>query len=116
MNTDKLSPAPWNAEGLRVWHEGQTVSLIAMLKFETEVEHAEDDAEFIALARNAFDVLQRRPWTIKKWDDGRWGIAMNVGYHWPDHCLGMPNEWPDPFTALVAADEWYKEHVEKEKP
>ncbi len=21
--------------------------------------------------------------------------------------------WPDPFTALVEADRWYKEHVEK---
>lgn len=53
-----------------------------------------DDLEFIALARNAFDVLMRRGWHPSRDSAGGW---------WCEYVHA-----PDPFTALVLADEWYK--------
>ena len=66
-----------------------------------------DDAEFIVLARNAFDIMMRRGWWAQKRGEG-WAVYNN----W----IPLPSDpltWPDPFTALVSADKWYRKHVEK---
>ncbi len=72
-----------------------------------------DDAEFYVLARNAFDVMMRRGWFVVPNYCNRpgtfWrvktGLAGDLEIEW--------REWPDPFTALVEADAWYKANVEK---
>ncbi len=64
------------------------------------------DAEFIALARNAFDVMLRRGWGVERvWDNDlrvyRWYIVT-------DAPRALREGFADPFTALVKADEWMK--------
>lgn len=75
------------------------------------------DLEFIALSMNAFDVMMRRGWGVfpSQVVPG-WGIVLSktplhASY---DECFGIRSKrWPDPFTALIEADKWYKENVEK---
>lgn len=70
------------------------------------------DLAFIALARNAFDVMMRRGWhPVKNGND--WHVVVPGTSHgvvykfWHDRAGCV-----DPFTALVVADEWYRENVE----
>lgn len=69
------------------------------------------DAELIALARNALDVMMRREWGVG--GASRWWAALP-----PTECPEKFRRWcddhyfPDPFTALIEADHWYREHVE----
>lgn len=129
MNLDKLTPAPWY-EGKpyaemcdcftgtlggvcsNVWADGghDVTKLCAGL--------GEDDAKFMALARNAFDVMMRRGWTLYR-DGGGYWIAV-VEYGGSPIIRADDGElcWytglrPDPFTALVEADKWYREHIDK---
>lgn len=81
-----------------------------------------DEYEFRCLARNAFDVMMRRGWGV--------GLSSQEG---PMHgwYVSLPSEMfpvdramfplcnmraSDPFAALVAADAWYREHIEKQQP
>ena len=74
--------------------------------------------EFIALARNAFDVMMRRGWIAvqhcmtpgqETWIVlNKFKVAVERGGN-----SGVYFEAADPFTALVEADKWYKENVEK---
>jgi hypothetical protein len=73
-----------------------------------------DHCEFIALARNAFDVMMRRGWSVQRYvgsgpENGMWFVDMKERAVW------LPC-WPDPFTALVEADKSYTEHVEGRHP
>jgi hypothetical protein len=86
MDLSKLSPAPWNCGDER--------------------GHNETEDYFIALARNAFDVMMRRWWYAQPEDDG-WSV---VGSGFSEV---IESRHADPFTALVEADKWYKENVEK---
>ncbi len=124
MNLEKLTPAPWDvtadtssAMPAVVDAEGKPVAWVPL--------EAADLRHFIALARNAFDVMMRRGW---------WAIEVNVttedelppfskghGKIWrvSSFCGPLPLKKftkeqiaPDPFTALVEADRWYKENVE----
>lgn len=80
-----------------------------------------DFAEFIAIARAAFDVMMRRGWNpmLNPCDEKTWRVDMNDGTcfaygHEDEFNEGVnPADWPDPFTALVEADRWYRENVEK---
>jgi hypothetical protein len=70
-------------------------------------------AAHVAPALNAEDVMVRHQWGVFPSTRGGWGIAL------PDATVLYPLEfrgmrWPDPFTALCSADEWYKVHVEGE--
>lgn len=121
MDLTKLAPAPWAVtltpapmDSLQIARpDGYPMLLPA------DDDHPADLAalEFAALARNAFDIMLRRGWSAlkspasDKWrvdtDDGcyfAWGREEEEGVE--------PAEWPDPFSALVAADEWYRAHVE----
>jgi len=60
---------------------------------------------FIVLARNAFDVMMRRGWSVRKDLDGEW-FCMESSRD------GLAIKAKDPFTALVEADRWYKANVE----
>lgn len=140
LDLSKLTPAPWNdngffdhAKGQRnkaqcVWIEenpDQPDILIADSFPESNRDLCPDEdtrdvnMQFIALARNAFDVMMRRGWYALQ-DSEKWIVAgegtgilwANKGY--PKVIAEQP-AWSDPFTALVEAEKWYVENVE-EKP
>lgn len=90
----------------------------------SEWEQAEKEAAaFYALARNAFDVLMRRRWLVEcitppcdGFPDGPgWTASFHGMYMDPNECM-LPGGFPDPFTALVEADKWYRENVEAVRP
>lgn len=113
MDLSKLSPAPWRTNH---WTEDDFHRL----------RHSQlggTDLEFIALARNAFDVMMRRGWwPIPRLNGGGWYLSVMSGTMTGPFCQdNRPEEfkallrdayWPDPFTALVEADRWYTENVE----
>jgi hypothetical protein len=115
MDISKITPAPWES---RCFHVVATAAERHLLYGGREICHTgmmgsgnpkqcEADAAFIALARNAFDVMLRRGWGAIRFKDG-----------WcPGYPVRMPNElahrrWDDPFTALTEADKWYRENIE----
>ena len=113
MNLDvsKLSPADeWEPdfedgtiEGvLRMVHHGN-VNTVAR----TGEMFNRADLLCCALGRKALDVMLRRGWQPLRYDDG-WGIA----FHRPMPTRLTWLRWPDPFTALVESDRWYRENVE----
>jgi len=66
---------------------------------------------FIAAARYAFDVMMRRGWGVFNGPRG-WGVALNT----LDDLYGIREKrWPDPFTALVEADELFHQTDQTEK-
>jgi hypothetical protein len=65
-------------------------------------------------AELAFDVMIRRRWGVTYPPGARKGWIVN-GPDVPEQFWKPnPENWPDPFTALVEADKWMKENVEKE--
>ena len=72
----------------------------------------QEDADFHQLARAAFDVMMRRHWQAELWlaEGEVWGVDSAVA-ELPFELFEM--RWPDPFTALVEADRWYRENVER---
>lgn len=120
MDMSKLTPAPWHVTGEKwdrhVAHEGDRFPL---LKPENqEIPECTAALEFAAIARNAFDILMRRRWfpcprvLTGGWvvDDGEGGWLYRRADHGGD---GSVIHAADPFTALVNADKWYKENVER---
>lgn len=134
IDLSRLTPAPWHVERLTVHasfrqreepevkvgdskYDGDPGNFLHRIcdlsctrgKYEIELTNA----EFIALARNAFDVMMRRGWyaypvSVETWQVEMCGISNDDRRQWM--ALG---EHADPFTALVEADKWYKENVEK---
>lgn len=126
LDLTRLTPAPW------AWHGpddpgiefGATCvcnvqchgNVKTIAREREQFSHA--DAEFIALAHAAFDVMRRREWGVRladscpvagrivlQWQaiENRGGTVVGInGMIWAD----------DPFTALVKADAWYKANVE----
>jgi|SRR6516162_4464215 len=126
MDLSKLSPAPWKLQGDGEYSaEDYPEVIFSNGDMLTRALHGNDsclsckaDAEFIVLARNAFDVMMRR----------KWGLSYRGGFEpgWfvldiLDDPLFPPGDEPallpaDPFTALVEADRWYTENVERTRP
>lgn len=111
LDLTKLTAAPWKSDGCNVIGPPEESG---HMQIYDEGGHNEADAVFIALARNAFDVMMRR----KKWfpvpNGVSWDVCQENGtLEDPELVHAWPMDWPDPFTALVEADKWYKEHVEK---
>lgn len=115
IDLSKLSPAPWTTApcnvlpnlylyGLQPPHQHEP-DPPGLMKCHPPLVLRPDDAEFIALARNAFDVLVRRGWDIVRVSRGWIPAIPGGGPEWPQ-------QWPDPYTALVAAEEWYVANVE----
>ena len=63
------------------------------------------------VAQRAFDVMMRRGWEVRR--ESRGWIVPNYAQHWYVPMSTQESHWPDPFTALVMADEWFKANVEK---
>lgn len=127
IDLSKLAPAPWRGlSGMVIGgHVVATVDceFYVMGPSAAPPCSAQVHIDFIALARNAFDVVMRRGWSAKRLIDGRW-VAMTWAVD-PHECHAVIldsngiEEWdvaarPDPFTALVEADAWYKANVEKQ--
>ncbi len=119
MDLSKLTPAPWETGPDTEYDDGIT-KLIYASGYHVAGGADPANAEFIALARNAFDVMMRRGW----WAEWRsLGGIRNHGFNGPigwiackrgnDRIMNVRNEMEnDPLTALVEADKWYCEHVE----
>lgn len=77
------------------------------------------DSKFDAItARHAFDVMMRRGWSALKSPvpcEG-WRVDMNNGNYFAfgreDEIGAQPAHWPNPFTALVEADKWWRDDTE----
>lgn len=127
MNLEHLAPAPWVAE----WRSGSGAYILSAGGVANRgplIQGKQTDAEFCALARNAFDVMLRRGWWAQR-DCGcdLWRISWNTedcvngrvkSFPWwkYEKQTGKAPAWPDPFTALIEADAWYKANVEKGSP
>ncbi len=109
IDLEKLSPAPWQSTGHELYY-GRSPC------FHQQISKA-TDAEFIALARNAFDVMMRRKWHAEFYVGGAWCVVTDDGgilYRFrANGGDGLRITATDPFTALVEADKWYLENVEK---
>jgi hypothetical protein len=110
-----MSPAPWRGGSPR-WNvidaHGRLVAEVVK-RFNGDKDVGDAHLDFILLARNAFDVMMRRGWNPYYAADDGWRVEdggcggrttaeVNIG----------GKSWPDPFTALVEADRWYRENVE----
>ncbi len=131
IDLSKLSPAPWSSVA-QVWQHdpgertGKFLLCHGMHIIATFDNEA--DCDEAALSRNAFQVMMDRGWYACR--DGFDG-ELFVGYIVCSRPTGKgetfscPNvmgrhhgpisSWPDPFTALVEADKWYRENVENVK-
>ncbi len=122
MNLDKISPAPWSsviqAYATMLDENGGFLPtgkfVLARGLEQVAIFDSEADCDHAALARNAFDVMTRRGWGVAVHLDGSvsgarprcWVVVDEEGN------LVTNTSYFDPFTALVAADEWYKANVE----
>jgi hypothetical protein len=122
MDLEKLTPAPWRA-GLApdseprdrgVYWSGPTrVALCGSSVAFLGSEDAEANSAFIALARNAFDVVMRRGWYANKLSRGGWKVPSDFGQFGSKFWRWLKdNTFTDPFSALVEADRWYRENCE----
>lgn len=120
----KLTPAPWFDDGYRTYGPTEGADKRngpVLFEYKNCFETDESDGPFIALARNAFDVMMRRGWIARRHPEvtleSRWHVDfISPGF---DTLLsreqtGYVHRHADPFTALVEADAWYKSNVEKE--
>ncbi len=120
IDLSKLTPAPWRVSdkhGLCVVRDDPIGDVVCDLSV-GQWEGSRADAEFIALSRNALDVMARRKWSpmyvceYDHNDEDHWGwkafSSRENGY------VGSnPAElYDDPYTALVEADAWYAANVE----
>ena len=127
MDMGKLTPAPWTVEvhdrtdGGCELRERTVGPLFVRSNFPPgtpEGDQADADMAFIALARNALDVMMRRGWVPVRTPTGKWTFGnevapLVVGDSFKaaeDYLKSFPQD--DPFTALVEADRWYRGHVE----
>lgn len=121
MDLTKLTPAPWRVDPWNTLPNGYLIgpsietlpAPVGLMRAVPPISMAMDDAEFCALARNAFDVMMRRNWHPEIWDmHGNWFVVTREG-DWVTSPNGRePLYSADPFTALLAADEWYVANVE----
>jgi hypothetical protein len=114
MDASKLSPAPWHVKG--PWSNGlfDVVADAPDYGRSPAINLDAVDAEFIALARNAFDVMMRRGWWAARLKDGKWRVSTFCAIHGESafRKFLVHQMCDDPFTALVEADKWYREKNE----
>ena len=120
IDLGKLTPAPWewwtsNSFRRLTGGDGKDGGVLSGViqpsDHHPDILGGGTDMEFIVLARAAFDVMMRRGWTANRIDtqDGpqtAWHVDVGIRGQ-------RTTSWPDPFTALCDADEWYKANVEE---
>lgn len=128
IELEKLSPAPWYVQQNRdhptaspfVCRPGEGGIAVMQWLCHEQTPEAEADmirkvevnAEFIALARNAFDVMMRRAWysVPRKADASEWivlnafAVELERGGN-----TGVYFTSSDPFSCLVEAEDWYRD-------
>ena len=128
LDLEKLTPAPWESrhvlgEVVGEWSDAMNRRLQVCVRDRT-TPSSEADFDFIALARNAFDVMMRRGWMVcrevvtsnpshKAYGRSVWTVRSE---HHGDLIgpIGSRIIWADdPFTALVEADKWHVENIER---
>lgn len=127
IDLGKLTPAPWHTAGTTYSPSGPKKNLWS--NAEPGMQSGQmiaqsispDDAEFIALSRNAFDVMTRREWFAEPMPrpyKGKWQVRCMGGAEFIGPNQPGPITADGPFTALVEADKWYRENVEakEQKP
>ena len=122
MDLSKLTPAPWFVGKNRDAHtvrslvdmEGEepvgksesfTVANCWSGTHATRLKLSVTNAEFIALARNAFDIMLRLLWNTQELD-GYW-IVFGRTCPLKVHQWSETQHFTDPFTALVESEKWY---------
>ncbi len=108
LDLSNLTPAPWFN-----WSHGETGDFGLFHGAPADpreifdlLDHQEPaDLEFIAIARNAFDVMMRRGWYPIR-VQGQWHVFSKGS---PEAGMGFGEPADDPFTALVEADAWMKQ-------
>ena len=130
MDVTKISPAPWKAVH-RYCNAGPDDDEVFGLAWDIEGppeaingQFAKAaDAQFVALARNALDIMMRRSWWPQRVFQPGWDFGWVACYRKPDQphcgpwivmpsiddCRGHPEwrrYWPDPFTCIVETDKW----------
>jgi hypothetical protein len=105
LDLEKLTPVPWEAsnEECPCIHNGDWDDVLWEPWACTPT-----DAEFISLARLAFDVMMRRGWGVERVGSTGWFLTDDSLANLPGF-EGGP--YSDPFTALVEADKWYKANI-----
>lgn len=126
VDFSKLTPRPWE---MATDDKGGLLYYLAapggypLLLAEDDDERGEAALRFVALARNAFDVMTRRLWFprfigtengMQRWVAYSWSQVRDLRSTTAAVFSQPPSEWgfSDPFTALVEADRWYRENVE----
>lgn len=137
QHLNKLSPAPWRVRplehddwGLVRDANGVPVSTTCMSSHyglndcgkPEGPEPIGTNAHFIALARNAHDVMIRRGLYVVPMSRHKIGLYWRVrtinGYDMPlefDMHTEHRGEFKCPYEALVVADQWLADHEEKEQ-
>ncbi len=109
MDLENLTPAPWrvsDCHGLCVVRDDPIADVVCELSVGQWTGNRED-ADFIALARNAFAVMMRRGWVPVRGETTWYVLATELP---TDIAHG---DYADPFTALVEADKWIGRQREK---
>lgn len=117
MDLSKLTPAPWCVcqSNSDLAEKGEFFVKFSDPRDDLSTDSTmmdRDHAEFIALARNAFEVMMRRKWRTVYFVEG-WYVLDEEGHYVPINSANTRELSPDPFTALVMADRWYRENIEK---
>ncbi len=116
IDLNKLSPTPWLAECGELFRP-DSEPYLSLLPHNSphghvyDAERRETDLAFVALARAAFEVMMRRSWGVEPDDEDGWVVCINDP---TDPRSYWRRTGPDPFTALVDADAWYRQHVENQ--
>lgn len=114
MDLSKLTAAPWQISEDHE-HGGPFVAGTdgyPILIPESDGPDGRAALEIAALARNAFDVMMRRGWTAETLIAGKLATIAWIAVNDLGRPVGDDKTWPDPFTALVEADQWYSKNVE----
>jgi hypothetical protein len=126
IDLEKLTPAPWQESAGIVSTETEPFPRLADCTWgDVDDDQTEANARFIALARNAFDVMMRRGWGVRQAQSGKrkgmWfafegdGVALHKDAWDFGRVQGLRDAvffHADPLTALIEADRWYRENVE----
>lgn len=110
-----LDPAPWQAipgDGGGAVTDAEGFAILLPAAGGTNVRQAEAALAFAALARNAYDVIIRRNWLPQKRVSGQWMVEDERGnlLYREDGSRIIAD---CPFAALVEADRYFAENVEK---
>lgn len=115
LDLSKLTPAPWTTEPGHNEKDERWGYCHETGPFVITGREPDTDDHFVCLARQAFDVMIRRGWTaVKNPYTKKWFAAETAFSDCSfEHIRGDILSFDTPYEALVEADKWYSEHVEK---